>query len=175
MKTLGLDLDGVVYLWQEAAFIHVRDFHGYGGTYGDLFTSEYWNNKSEIFKTNIVNIESLYYKFPPSFKTQALFRRLAEKRDIVYITHRYPNLANVTLKFLKDFKYPNPDHVIFSKDKAYDVRLAGCDEFVDDRWVIAQALNNICTSYLMAQPWNVGHRDGLKVIHSLEELERILE
>jgi uncharacterized HAD superfamily protein len=174
-KLLGLDIDGVIYNWQEAAFIHLRDFHNYGGTYEELFTTnDFWGKQTTLFKENFVRIETLYYKFPPTKKFIECMNRLASKFDIIYITHRTTDLAFVTEKYLSNFKFPNPCNVVYTKDKATAICEYGVDIFVDDRAEILSPLCGLCDTFLMSQPWNYSAQSKFNVVQNMYDLEEKL-
>lgn len=179
MPILGFDIDGVLYPWQIACFEHLSLFYGYTGTYEDLWDhadfSKFVSNRGPLFVENLLRIQHLYSCFPPTLRDYKSLKNLAKKYEIVYITSRPKDVEWTTLAFFKRYDYPNYDNIIFSDDKVLDVRLYGCDYFVEDRPVYCFLLQNVTNLIMRTQPWNLSIRGEIKnQIQNLQDLERML-
>ena len=169
-------MDGVLYPRQKSMYEYLKMHCGYIDNYDVLFTtSNFWASKNDVYRKNMTSIENLYSNFPPDMKDVELLQELSEKYDIIYITARPEAVELTTLEYLKRYNYPNPTNVIFSQDKIKDIRVAGCEWYVEDRLEFARELKKFTNVILKLQPWNRAARNEFKnVIFSLQELRSIL-
>jgi 5'(3')-deoxyribonucleotidase len=172
-ESIGLDLDGVLYPWADAVATYCRMYKKYEGT-----DHEFWKHIDKYLTPSeqdyIVTVQDLYYRFSPSPRLLKLLEALDKKFNIFYITARPPEVQMVTEKYLRDFKFPQKENLIFSKDKDVHARLLNLQYFVEDSVRNAEKLKNICITFLVRTPYNEDYEGDLKVIDSVFELERIL-
>lgn len=170
---IALDLDGVLYPWHEAVCMYYKLYKNYTGTEYNFMknsdkymTCEDWNY--------IVTIPDLYYKYTPSSRLMKLLFNLSEKFNIFYITSRPEEMRRVTAKYLRDFKFPQKDNVIFSKENDIYARLLKLSFFVEDNVSNAEKLSRVCTTFLVRTPFNEDYTGNVPMLNSIYDLERIL-
>ncbi len=172
-ESVGIDLDGVIYPWIEAVCTYFRLYKKYEGTdynfiknLDKYITQEDWNY--------IVTLQDLYSRFSPGFRLLSFLQRLSEKYNIFYITSRPQETRMVTEKYFRDYKFPQKDNLIFSKDKDTYARLLGLQYFIEDSVSNAEKLNNVCVTFLIKTPYNENYSGNVKMIDNIYQLEGIL-
>ncbi len=172
-ESLGLDVDGTLYPWIEAVCTYHRLHKKYTGTDYNFIKNldkyvpeDYWGY--------LVTLQDLYYKYTPSNKMMLLLNRLSEKFNLFYITARPEETQRITHKYFRDFKFPQRDNIIFSKDKDVYARLLKLSYFVEDNVQNAEKLSKICTTFLVRAPYNEDYDGTIPMLSSVMDLERIL-
>lgn len=175
VKTIGFDLDGVLYPWQQAAY----DWCVRGG-YTDIDWETFWNlwlpSQPKIFSDNLVRIPTLYHTMYPTKKQVQFLQALGKKYTIFYITGRPPEMQAVTESFLESVKYPQIENLIFAENKTPVVIQQRIELFVDDRHSVVNELAQVCKVLLMNQIYNVHQNIDPRVnrIDTIFEVERYL-
>src|SRR5689334_12435336 len=124
---VGIDLDGPVYPWHEEVYRYFQENKGYDKTIYD-----FWLKDKEIVHDYHCSIPFLYNSTTPRKDVLEYLPKIAEISEIYYITHRPPEMWQVTGKFFQFYNLPFSENVIFTDDKATQVRLLGIDYFTDD-------------------------------------------
>ena len=163
---IGLDVDGVLYQWDKTARYMLREILP-GSTYskyGPLGrTSTHWGYIQEnvskddwswLWKEGVaMGLFRYGHSFPGMVKD---VRALAEKGDLVIITHRPQQAVNDTLDWLSYQKLPLSDvHLLTRQEPKSSVR-PECDVYIDDKPENCADLarNTSGKVFMMSRDWN---------------------
>lgn len=171
---IGLDIDGVIYPWQEELYRYFQENKGYSGTYRE-FWLDYSHTLTESQWRFYVSIPFLYSSTTPRKDVTDTLPKLAELGEIYYITHRSPDLLHTTQKFLNLIDAPFRSNLVLTSDKPTYIRLLNIDYFLDDRTEVVKELEGITTAYLFRQVHNLNSRDGFNTVGSLREFYEIVK
>ena len=155
---VGIDLDGVMYPWQEEVWEYMKQ-----GTpqMPDNYTW-FWtvHNRIKFFGYDplefVLDIEFLYVSgkiLDPATKTILL--ALINNHDVFYVTARPESTSGVTDFWLKKNGYWSGNEVIFSARKAHISQELKLDYFIEDRISNLEELLETKTKPLgIKQVWN---------------------
>lgn len=176
MKTIGFDLDGVLYPWQQSAYDWCVRNEYYHDDDWDSFWEIWLPTQSKVFNDNLVRIPMLYHNMLPSQMQVDFLQDLGDRYTIYYVTSRPIEMLSVTENFLKTVRYPQIENLIFAYDKSPIVIQQGIELFVDDRHSIVNDLAKICKTLLYNQSWNLHYQVDPRVIriNTIFEVERYL-
>ncbi len=172
-ESAGIDVDGVLYPWVSAVYTYCR-------LYKKCLVTEYeFYRDFDKYITEedcqyIATLQDLYYKHTPSPKMMVLLNKLSEKFNLFYITARPLEAERVTRKYFRDFKFPQPDNLIFSCEKDTYARLLKLSYFVEDSVKNAEKLSKVCTTFLIRTPYNENYSGSIPMLNSILDLERVL-
>lgn len=174
MRSVGFDLDGVLYMWHEVVYDYFTAFKGYNGSY-----NTFWKNYKTILSNDdwktIVDIAPFYsVKNPPMFCVDFL-NAVAKKYTIHYITYRPESAVLSTEKYLSKYNFPFKENLIFTPDKADHARLLKLKYFVEDRIDYIEPLSKVTNVILRAQPWNEEYWDKYPTAHSFSDMAKFME
>ncbi len=173
-KVLGIDLDGTIYDWHSVVFDQLQRDYNIPFTYYD-FWKDAWRKPQYIkLLENIVKDISLYGKAMVRPAIRKILTELDMYYDIVYITQRPASAELTTRLWLKKSELPNYSNVYIVPNKTNAIRETDCAFYVEDRAEFAHQIKLLTHVILLAQPWNMGLRDGLDVIFSIDELPEML-
>jgi uncharacterized HAD superfamily protein len=167
---LGLDLDGNLYDWHDAAFTFYQYELGYEKSYGEFWEEvNLWSKEKQDY---LVSLPFLYdCKVPPQSVIDFLNYANEHADDIYYITNRPEELERVTLRYFRRYDFPYPNNLFMTGDKATTCRYLGVTHFLDDHVKHVKAVDGIADAYLMAKPWNREFQEDYKTVHSLKEFQ----
>lgn len=175
MKTLGFDLDGVIYPWHDAVYNYVTTHMGVTETFENFWT-EFDANYTDIWRQNILDTLHLYANIVPKPRHLLLLHELSKRYRIIYITARDEiKLGWVTHNYLKRYNYPNYEEVYFSKFKRPIIIEQEVDFFVEDKKSHVQELIGFTDLILMKTIYNKDIWDVVSTIRSLDELPETLK
>lgn len=167
---IGFDLDGVIYDWHLAVFSFLKyELELPVESIDKIF--EVIN--SEIFLDNIVSLPFLYNRFSPRKDEVEFLNRLSKNHTIFYITYRPKNVFLSTYKWLKTYKYPDVDNLIFSENKSIDIRINDISLFVEDRPFIVEQIKNVTNCILMNRFYNYDY-EYEKRVNNIFEVEMFI-
>lgn len=176
MTSIGFDLDGVLYDWHRVVYSwtieNTKDL--------DISFEDFWLDyirkdehkmlaafltKVPIFVTNLIMSEPM----------RNMLWNLAKTNEIFYITARPQEVHFGTEWWIKTSKVPNPENLIFAKDKLPYIIEHDIDYFIEDMTKHAIALRKHTNVILVEKPWNTIIQDEFPTIHSVLELPKIME
>jgi uncharacterized HAD superfamily protein len=175
MKKLALDIDGVIYPWQEVVW---EDFVLRNKTTLDFasFWKEFFKEKNKMFQDNVVLTKTYYTKRVPTKKLIELLKDLAKEFDLYYITARPAETKLVTDIWFDRYNLPCKEKIIFTENKKEAVVLLGIDILVEDSYLFANQCSNFCSVFLVDRPYNKGKENlGVKRINNIFELKENLK
>lgn len=180
-KMIGFDLDGVLYNWHMAVYEFLNNTGVETGTFDEFWSGghkvlngESFEDYSSIKWHSLCNNPILFDR-PEHFTNEVGFlQTLTKEHDVMYITARNQDVERVTKRMLKKYDFPNPEEVIFAKDKTVPVILNGVDLFVEDQIGNCRALKDLTKVLVFEQPWNKEIWSGFDTISSLEEVKNYL-
>jgi len=174
---LGFDIDGVLYPWQEVAYIQAVDDHkDFGYSFEDFWRKGIDDTLPKLYMKNLVRNPLLLEIKIPNPELIEMLNRLASKWDIEYISSRPEELFRVTSRYLRKYKFPEADTLILSDTIITDIRLANFDYYIEDRSDIANQLAKFTKVILVSRPYNKGDLldNSIIRIDNILDLERIL-
>jgi len=174
MKAIGLDLDGVLYSWHRSIYEYFHRFKGYEGTCTDFWTTEY-KKFDEEWWNSIVTIDIFYSDRQPTKDCFNFLDNIKDRFEIYYITGRPNCVKTTTEQYLRRFKFPFRDNLIFSNDKVNVARLLKLSYAVDDLPNQVESLSKVTRTIMVAQPYNKELWDTYTTVHSLTEILNYLE
>lgn len=165
---IGLDIDGVMYMWQKTACYMIREvlpnspykhrkdlceenWSGWNWL-KDQVAPEHW----DWLWTEGVRLGLFRYGHLYPGTIQAV-RRLAEIGDVMLITHRPKQAVNDTLAWLGFLDLPLAGlHILVNQEPKSSVK-PECDMYVDDKPENITDLSRHTSglAYLMRRPWNM--------------------
>lgn len=175
MKTLGFDLDGVLYPWQEVTYSyiksnsdnHIEPYNNFWNTFDDKYP--------RIYIDNLLELPMLYSCRVPDKNDLKILDTLNRHYYIIYITARMREVEWTTRKYLEGYSYPNPKEVYFTDDKHIEIIKHEVDYFVEDRPKYLNQIKGLTEVILMKQPYNRDYWDEFPSINKLDELPELLE
>lgn len=161
---IGLDIDGVMYEWDKTARYMLREVLPNSPYKDSLRTeSQSWNYIQEMVLPEHwdwlwdegvkLGLFRYGHLFPGTIQA---VRALAQKNEIIIITHRPKQAVNDTLDWLSYLKLPLTGvHILSNGEKKSSV-LPHCDIYLDDKPenIVDYLLNTEAASVLREQPWN---------------------
>ena len=176
MSIIGFDLDGVLYDWHGVIYQWMEDnYSGFDVPYAKFWTE--WINKEEYKKlaTFLVKTPIFVTKIIMSEPMREMLWGLAETNEIFYITARPQEIQHGTTWWIKTSRVPNPENLIFAKDKLPHIIENEIDYFIEDMTKHALALQKHTRIILVAKPWNILIQEEFPTMHSVLELPDLLE
>lgn len=157
---LGLDLDGVIYRWQDTAIYLLNTHRGTNISYDawdhwgylkDTISKQDWD-----WLWNEATRKHGLFRFGSLYKgSRELLDQLVDRYDIVVITSRQANAVHDTMDWLAYQKLPTTEiHILGSQPKS-SVQ-PECDVYIDDAIHNCEdLLNNTKGLVIMPdRPWN---------------------
>jgi uncharacterized HAD superfamily protein len=158
MRTIGIDMDGVLYNWHESLYEHCRLFEGYEGSYW-----EFWNNYRNVMTEEhleyLIQLDTLYSNILPTKQCKELLNNLASRYEIFYVTARPKTVQTTTESYLKRHKFPFRENLVFSEDKVSVARRYQFSFAIDDHPKHLKGLSEVTSVVMVLQPWNKEYRD----------------
>jgi uncharacterized HAD superfamily protein len=173
-RTLGVDLDGVIYNWHISVYEYHINFKNYAGSFNDFWTKEYKNFTPEWWKY-IVDIDILYSDRPPVSDCFSFLDKIVNRFEVYYITSRPECVKTTTEQYLKRYKFPFQDNLIFTKDKVNTARLLKLSYAIDDLPEQIEGLSRVTKTFMIAQPYNIDYQDKCTTVKSLTQILGLLE
>jgi uncharacterized HAD superfamily protein len=173
MKTFGFDIDGVLYDWGTAVYNYCTT----SGIAPKMPAMEFWldwgNKKNALFWDNMYRMPTLCNVNMPTKSLVKWVQDFGKRYNILYITARPTEVQRVTIKYLTDNGFPNPEDVFFTNDKASVICSHDVFGFVDDKPSNADSLAKHCKSFLLDNPlWGMVSNDPRVIkINTLQELD----
>ena len=183
-KTIGFDVDGVLYWWHKAVYEYSVHSGWYSGTYEEFWTGDSWKlfGKGEPYMGfptvswyNIcTNLLMLDRPEMVNIKGTKVLRELAKEHNVIYITARNQEIEGITKRMLEEH-FPNPEQVTFASDKTIPVLLQNVDLFIEDNVSNCIALKPHTKVLVMKHVWNKQlWRKEFDTIDNLREVEKYL-
>jgi len=170
---IGLDVDGVIYPWHNIVRTYYKMYHNYNGS--DAYFMDYFNKALSVEEQKyIVSLPHLYDKAILSPSTKLIIDRLSEIGDLYYITARPESAIDVTHRFFEKSKLPFKENLVFSRNKAVQMRLNSISFYVDDNQSTIRELQDITTAFWFKVTWWEDKND-LPTVASLAEFLEIIE
>jgi 5'(3')-deoxyribonucleotidase len=170
-RTIGLDLDGVLYNWHGVIHDYLVKFKG-----EELKYKEFWKRaKEEGYKKDLlcalVEIPMFYTQRNISNHVLEVVKQLAENNIIYYITTRPENAEFATKSWIKRSGLPYPDNLIVTQNKRPHISMLECDYFVDDKQKTIDEIKDITNAILFKSDYMQDEdTKGYNYIESLDEL-----
>ncbi len=173
---IGFDLDGVLYDWHRVAYDWIVDVNENFDIAYDEFWIE-WLDRDENHRLAdfLVRAPNFVTKIIMSEPMREMLWGLAETNEIFYITARPQEAHFGTKWWIKTSKIPNPENLIFAKNKLPHIISNEIPIFVEDMTKHALALQNHTEVILIAKPWNTIIQEEFPTIYSVLELPELLE
>lgn len=168
-KTIGLDIDGVVYNYHEALYSYFRTEKNYDKGYAE-FWLKYIPSLSGDVQDYFISIPMIYEMIAPRTDILKILEKIANKAEIFYITSRSTDLALVTERYFRKGRFPYNHNLVFTNKKDIACLRNGITDFVDDFVSHFVSCSRVCNSYLMNKPWNLDAVvDNDKRVRSLDD------
>lgn len=154
MQKLYFQLDGVITdSWLLSIYSYYIDNYKYCSYEDFLSPNGVFSNLSDRYKSNMAIIEHFYYKHSPNYNSAPALNTLSEKYEIGYIARRPSLFESGTIKYLKEYNFPNPENIFFaSGDMAYHLRKECVDNFVAS--FCSKELEKITKLFVLSRFWN---------------------
>jgi uncharacterized HAD superfamily protein len=173
-KSIGLDLDGCLYNWPNAVYEYYQVYRDYSKSLTDFWTHEI----TKISKAGwdfLTNVDIFYSSQLPTEDCINFLNNIKYRFDIYYVTSR-PELVKLTTEqYLRRYKFPFRDNLIFTDNKVNEVRRLGLSYCVDDMPHHVEALAKVTNIIMIAQPWNKYLWDKYPTAHSLMSALQYME
>jgi uncharacterized HAD superfamily protein len=176
VKTIGFDIDGVLYDFHTAIYDHLKMYHNLSENYVDFWKAER-NGRggfSYMFWDSIIKLPILYEQYVIHEQDRQTLDKLAKRFNFIYVTHRPEDVRFVTKYWFKENELPYRDNIYFSKDKSLPIIEHQCLYFVDDMVRNVKDLEGLTNAILMKKAWHTEEDLELTYISSLQELEELL-
>ena len=174
-ERLGLDIDGVLYPWQEIVYNYAKYHDGDERSFYD-----FWKEATEqVFTTNIGKFwlyNNLFYT-QRDIKPEILdtLHYLTEFYDLYYITARVKTVWNTTRYWFKKNKLPQLDNLYFTESEKLPLVLQHeIDHFVEDRIKHVLELRDHRSVILIRHPWNELIWNEVPTLESVVQLPELL-
>ena len=174
MKRIGLDLDGVLYNWHSSLYDYYRLYMNFQGTFNDFWTSGVTSFSTETW-TYLLGIDTLYSNRFPTADCINFLEAIKNRFEIYYITSRPKSIKLTTEQYLRRFKFPFNENLIFNDNKVNVARLLGLSYAVDDRASQIESLSKVTTAIIVAKPWNKHIWNDYPTVFSLMDILDYLE
>jgi uncharacterized HAD superfamily protein len=172
-KTIALDLDGVCYDFGNALYTELVSHNKIDCSY-DFF----WKNTnqfSDAWWDNMVKVDTLYSSQVPGRDTLSLLNDLNKQYKIYYISGRPQEVYFTTQQYLKRYRFPQRNNLVFTHNKGEVCNRLGVTLMVEDQ---AKYVSNLIKCgvqvIIRTQPWNEDWYFPCERINSFSELRRIL-
>ena len=169
MKTIGFDIDGVLYPWRTAVSTYLKAFCGIDADSDDMWKNIEEHVSKELIH-NLCQMPDICSKCVPSKEMLDILWKLSDKYTIFYITARPNEVKTATETYFRKYGFPQNNNLIFTRDKPLYVKLLEVDLFVEDQLYHADKLKDITNLILMRQPWNERAWNEHTTIGNLHEL-----
>ena len=174
-ERLGLDLDGVIYPWQEVVYDHMKYFHNETRNFHD-----FWRDATEkVFTTKMGEFwltNNLFY-VQRNIRPDILdtLNCLSQFYDLFYITSRVKSAQRATRYWFKVNNLPRKEYLYFSGSEKLPLVLEHeVGYFVEDRIKHILELRNYTNTILIRQPWNEEIWDEVTTLDSVILLPELL-
>lgn len=175
-KTIGFDLDGVIYDFHRVAYEHLKFYHGVTQDFTTFWREEQNGGRyfSEVFWENFLKIPILYESTIIPERDLDLLNELANKYNIIYVTHRPPEIESATDAWFRNNKIPYRNNVYFSEDKSIPIIQNQCLYFVDDMIKNIITLEKVTNAILLKKVWHGKDYLNYTYIENLGDLKILL-
>jgi uncharacterized HAD superfamily protein len=174
IKSVGVDIDGVLYDWHRSVYDWHTNFKNYTGSF-----NEFWTEGVSKFDTAwweyTCSLDILYSDRPPVNDCLFFLNNIKDKFEIYYITSRPECVKTTTEQYLKRYKLPFRDNLILTDDKVNVARRLKLTYAIDDLPAHVEALSKITKVFMMAKPWNIYIQNKYITVKSLTEILNLLE
>jgi len=170
-RTIGLDLDGVIYNWHGVIHDYIVKFKG-----EELGYKEFWKRaKHEDYKRELlmalVEIPMFYSQRNIRSHVLDTVKKLAETNIIYYITTRPEGARRATIDWMKRSGLPYSDNLIITQNKRPHIAMLECDYFVDDKQKTIDSIKDVTNAILFKSDYMQDEdAKGYNYIESLDEL-----
>ena len=172
-KVLGLDLDGVLYRWHEAVYEYFRMYKNYTDSFSHLWEYDYKDLSKEDWEF-LINIDFLYSCEVPTPDCISFLNNVKYRFDIYYVTGRPLSVKTTTEQFLKRYKFPFRENLIFASDKQNTIRRLKINYFIDDLPYNLEELSKVTNVIMLARPYNREFRETYNTAYSLMDSLKFL-
>jgi len=173
MKTIGLDLDGVLYDWHGVIFDYIKYHKQIPEDYKDFWRKARLDNYCRELLTYLVDIPIFYTKKDIMPRTLRVVEELAKNNRIYYITTRPDSAKHATMSWLKRCNLPHYENLIITQNKRPYIAMLECDYFVDDRFKTIDNIQDITNAILFKS--NYMYDEDVEGYNYIEQLEELLE
>lgn len=172
MRTIGFDIDGVLYDFQTAVFDHLTMYHKLVQDYTEFWREERDNRGrfSNVFWENIIKVPILYELFDMSPSDLDVLNTLSKDFKIIYVTHRPKEVKFTTEMWFKRNELPYKENLYFAGDKSIPILENQCEYFIDDSVHVIEKLQGITNAILRKRQWHTEEHLKYPYISSLSEL-----
>lgn len=171
---LMLDLDGVLYDWHRAVYDYYREYKGYMESYRCLWGRDYLNFSPEDWKY-ITEVDTFYSSQFPTQDCIDFLNKVKYIFDIYYVTGRPESVKITTEQYLKRYRFPFRENLIFSADKVNTARRIKASFCVEDLLKNVEVLSKVAKTIMFAQPHNEEYWDVYPTAHTLVGVLPFLE
>jgi uncharacterized HAD superfamily protein len=171
---LVLDLDGVLYRWHHAVYDYFLVHRDYKGSFDTLWSKDYLNFSKEDWEY-LVNVDIFYSSQFPTDDCMNFLDKVKYRFDIYYLTGRPIYVKTTTEQFLRKYRFPFRDNLIFESDKINTARRLRADYCVDDLPENLEILSKVSKVVMVAQPYNKEYRNIYPTAYNLMGVLPFLE
>ena len=173
---IGFDLDGVLYDWHRVTYEFVVDSNKNFDVPFDEFWTDWLNQDENHMLADFLMMTPIFVtKIIMSDTMRNTLWTLAETNELFYITARPQEVHSGTEWWIKSSRIPNPENLIFAKDKLPHIINNEIAIFVEDMVKHALALQNHTEVILVEKPWNTIIQEEFPTIFSVNQLPELLE
>lgn len=175
MRTIGFDIDGVLYDFQYVLYNHLKIHHNLVQDFSDFWRMERSGDYSrqvynDLFWHNIIRVPVLYEAMDISSHNLAILQELAKDFELIYITHRPTEIKHVTEMWFERNKLPYHYNLYFVEDKSIPILKHQCEYFIDDLVKNIKDLQKVTNAILFKREWHTKENLKYPYISDLQEL-----
>jgi 5'(3')-deoxyribonucleotidase len=153
-----MDMDGVCYKWHSAVYEYFKLYKDYCGTYNDLWGKDYLKFTDADWEY-LTKIDTFYSSQIPTVDCVNFLDKVKDLFDIYYVTSRPEYVKLTTEQYLKRYKFPFRENLIFTNDKVNTARRLRADFCIDDLPKHIEGLSKVSKVVMIAQPYNKEYQD----------------
>lgn len=173
---IGFDIDGVLYDWHKVVYDWMLDSNkGFDVPYDNFWTDWLDQDEQHMLADFLIKTPIFVTKIIMSDTMRNMLWTLAKDFELFYITARPKEVHFGTSWWIKTSRIPNPENLIFAKDKLPHIINHEIDYFIEDSTKNALALQNHTRVILVEKPWNAIIQEEFPTIKSVNEVPNLME
>ena len=173
-RTIGLDLDGVLYPWHQIIYEEVKFRKGIEEDYREFWRKAKEENYHRVLLEALVEVPMFYSQRDIRSHVLEVVNELAKMYQIFYITTRPESARSATLNWIERSKLPYASNLIITQNKKPYISMLECDYFVDDKHKTIDDIKDITNAILFKADYFYDEDvEGYNYIETLDELLEI--
>lgn len=170
-RTIGLDLDGVLYPWHEIIYDEVKFRKGIEEDYREFWRKAKEEDYHRPLLEQLVEVPMFYNRRNIRSNILNVVNKLAETYQIYYITTRPESARQATQSWFERCGLPYSNNLIITQNKKPYIAMLECDYFVDDKHKTIDDIKDITNAILFKSDYMYDEDvEGYNYIETLDEL-----